>query len=156
MRTIRLTDGSEALVSDEDYERFRVFRWHRQKTGRRRYVYRSEGGHTVYMHREIVVGFREVDHINGNELDNQRENLRGSTRSQNGANLRKWATRRTSSRFKGVTRRNGKYMAQIAVQGKNIYLGLYPLEEQAARAYDNAAIRHFGRFANLNFPRTEA
>lgn len=92
----------------------------------------------------------EVDHINGDRQDNRALNLRWATRSQNNANAR---SIRGASQFKGVVRGpSGKWVAQIGMLGRrHKYLGVFESEEDAARAYDEAAQRYFGAFAKLNF-----
>jgi hypothetical protein len=91
-----------------------------------------------------------VDHINGDPLDNRRANLRICTVQQNNWNRR----RRPSghSRFKGVTLSSGRWTAFIAPNGKQVCLGSFPTEEEAALAYDAAARDAYGHFACLNFP----
>ena len=90
----------------------------------------------------------EVDHINGNSLDNRRCNLRLCTRQQNNGNQR---PRRHSSIYKGVywNKEHQKWQAKITVNYRNIDLGRYKDEEAAAEAYAKAARRHFGEFACL-------
>lgn len=112
-----------------------------------------------YLHRVVmgrVLGRKltraeKVDHINGNGLDNRRENLRVVTHSQNLANRK--ITSRTNNRFKGITqcKRTGKWQAKIMVNYKTIYLGTFASDIDAAKEYDWAAICHFGESANLNF-----
>ena len=93
-----------------------------------------------------------VDHINGDGLDNRRENLRLCNNTQNMQNARK--KKGTISRYKGVRfcRRvkEKQWRAGITVHGKNIYLGYYLTQEGAALAYNLAAEKHFGEFAKLN------
>jgi hypothetical protein len=112
-------------------------------------------GNTLLLHREIMEAGKldEVDHKNGDGLDNRRENLRLCTRGQNACNARK-TNRARSSRFKGVSwdRANRKWAAQICKDYQNRLIGRFDDEEEAARAYDEQAKILHGEFARLNFP----
>lgn len=103
------------------------------------------------MHRFITNAPKEleVDHINGNRLDNRKENLRICTKSQNLRNQHKTCG---SSKYKGVSWRvrANKWESRIYVDGKKLFLGLYSDEEDAAKAYDKAAIQHYKEFAKTN------
>lgn len=106
----------------------------------------------IFLHRVILdapVGV-DVDHINGNGLDNRRCNLRPATQAQNRHNQR--LARNNSSGRKGVRwhRQKHKWYAQIKVAGKHLHLGAFTDLDEAARAYDKAAIAHFGEFALTN------
>lgn len=98
-----------------------------------------------------------VDHKDGNVLNNQKENLRLCYNIQNLQNRRK-QRRKTSSKYKGVSLRyTGKWLAEIQFsdvesQKVRVRLGLFLLEEEAAKAYDQAARYYHGEFAALNFP----
>ena len=117
---------------------------------------RKEGGgqRTEYMHRSIMGDPKGmmVDHRNHNTLDNRKDNLRIVTRAENMRNTQ--ARRGSSSKYLGVSwyKPREKWRAQISVDGKRKYLGIFENEVEAALAYDLAAIEHFGEFANLNFP----
>lgn len=91
-----------------------------------------------------------VDHINGDGLDNRRENLRIVTPQLNQANSRKHAEAR--SRFKGVSWSEAaqRWRAYIAVGRKQTHLGLFDDEISAARAYDAKARELFGEHAFTN------
>ena len=94
----------------------------------------------------------EVDHADGNPFNNTRDNLRHATRSQNCANRRKFSDCR--SVYKGVSwhKRTGKWQVIFTFQGKQRHLGLFTNELDAASAYDDAALEHFGEYARINFP----
>jgi hypothetical protein len=162
MRKIALTQGKFALVDDEDYESLVQYRWYAQKHAHTSYAVRTvcspmkEGIRTktmVYMHQQVL-GLKGIDHRDRNGLNNQRQNLRPATNSQNAQNHRKKPG--SKSRFLGVTwhKENKVWRAQICVEGRRLSLGCYPVETEAARAYDAAALSHFGVQANVNFPRS--
>lgn len=155
-REIPLTRGAFAIVDDEDFARLNRLKWYCSASC---YAVRTVhvGGKSkpVFMHkviRPVPEGF-EVDHINGNRLDNRRENLRRVSHQQNQRNKRQSKARR-SSRFKGVfkSRRLGKWCAQIEVNERSIHVGVFTDERDAALAYDAAARYYFEDFAALNFP----
>jgi hypothetical protein len=94
-----------------------------------------------------------VDHRNRNSLDNRRANLRWATASQNSYNREKTSSK-SSSKYRGVTfnKRRNKWYARIKVNRKTIFLGSYTDEQNAAKAYDLAALMYYHEFAHLNFP----
>lgn len=94
---------------------------------------------------------RDIDHRNWTPGDDWIDNLRPATRSQNNANAA--VHRDNKSGFKGVFfyKRAGKWDAKIKSDGRSIYLGRFDAPDAAARAYDAAAVQHFGEFARLNF-----
>ena len=90
-----------------------------------------------------------VDHINGNPLDNTRENLRLCSKAQNNYNAKK--RKNSKSQYKGVTiRPSGRFGAYICKDGKNYCLGTFDKEIDAALAYNKKAVDLFGKFAKLN------
>lgn len=153
MKEIRLLNSHRtALVDDEDFEFLSTFRWYVKYYNQSIYASTVFKKKLVTMHR-IIMGFPPltVDHIDGNGLNNQRENLRICTKAENLRNKQKFCG--TSSIFKGVywnTERK-KWQAQISVNNKNITLGRFHEEKEAARAYNVAAKKYYGDFANLNF-----
>lgn len=115
---------------------------------------KAEGGQrTVLLHRLIMNAPDdcEVDHIDGDPLNNRTSNLRLVSRQQNMFNQRK--RKGTVSRFKGVSwcKRSERWLAQIMVNKRNKFLGYFSVEEEAAAAYDSAAREFFGEFARPNF-----
>jgi len=105
------------------------------------------------MHRLLIHAPKgmEVDHINGNGLDNRICNLRICTRSQNQIN--KGLQKNNTTGYKGVSfiKKHRKYRATIRINGKSMYLGEFESAKGAAFAYDNKAKELFGNFAKLNF-----
>ncbi len=168
MKEVTLTRGKVALVDDGDFDQVSQFNWHAIESGKTWYARRTHpiGCRTyVYtlMHRQLTGAPDdfEVDHEDGDGLNNQRCNLRQATSQQNKRN-RTRKTPGTSSRFKGVILHKGRWRAIIRAgvllpngKRKHIWLGGYETEEGAARAYDAAAIIHFHEFASLNFPISE-
>jgi len=104
-------------------------------------------GKTIYLHKLILTEECNVDHINHNGLDNRRENLRYATQSQNMANRSMVIN---SSGYKSVHKNGPSWSAHIKVKGKKIHLGTYITKEEAAYAYNKAALKHFGEFAYIN------
>lgn len=156
MREIPLTQGKVAIVDDDDFEELNKFKWYANANGFKGRVYAVRSSKKrIRMHRQIM-GFPErmdIDHINGNTLDNRKSNLRIATRSQNLMNSGVGA--RNTSGYKGVSpsgRPSAPFLAQVVVMQKAKNLGRFRSAEEAARAYDKAAKELFGEFARLNFP----
>ena len=156
MKTIELSNGLCVVVDDEDHAALVAHRW--CPSGARPYAMRivTAGGvrRAVWMHRVVAQApdHLEVDHVNGNRLDNRRANLRPCTRSQNAKNLSRRVQVKTS-RFKGVhwNDRDRRWYAVIHANRKRHHIGCFSDELAAARAYDNAARTLHGEFARLNF-----
>ncbi len=162
MKEIQLTRGMVALVDDEDYEWLNRWRWNAH-TDHNGFVYatrhksRRDGGGTVRMHRLIINTSEkeEIDHIDGNGLNNSRSNLRPCTHSQNAHNS--GLQRNNRSGFKGVSWDSAKHRwrAEIAINRKHIFLGYFRDPIMAAYAYDDIARKYFGEFAKTNLPKRE-
>ncbi len=168
--TIPLTRGKSALISLADIDlaetnwaatpshALNKDLWYAQ---RQDYVTQK----SVRMHRVILERIlgrsltqsESVDHINHDGLDNRRSNLRIANQSANCANSRKQPSfkgKQTHSKYKGVSRRldTGHWIATIKVDRKQLHLGYFDSEIEAAKAYDKAARQHFGDYAKTNFP----
>lgn len=157
VKYIPLTQGLYAKVDADAPEEIWGVKWYasERKSGKcYACAYAGRGAKHRYLHCAVMGGppsGMEIDHINGDSLDNRRENLRFCTRAQNQCNLRKRSSA-TSSKHKGVSkdRRRGKWEAQIRLGGKKKHLGYFEQEIDAARAYNAAARELFGEFARLN------
>jgi hypothetical protein len=153
-KEIVLSNGMTAKVDGKDFELVNQYNWYLAKQAHRLYAAAWIEGKGVSMHRLILgheAGQLDIDHRNGDGLDNRRENLRVATRSQNSANGRK--QKGTSSKYKGVcVTKQGYIKAYVMHLYRRIHLGYFPTEEDAARAYDEAARKYFGEFARVNFP----
>ena len=172
MKYIDLTQGKKAIVDDEDYEKLSKFKWHAQKHNR-------QGGASWYavrhyrdkkiknkhgqskitiqaMHRVIMNApkGKNIDHINGNPLDNRKKNLRICTHQQNLWNSRYNKT--PDHPYKGVLKFHSKghpgWQVFIGYNGQTIRLGWFKSAIVAAKTYDKLAKALFGDFACLNFP----
>jgi len=159
MKEIILTQGKVALVDDEDYEYLVQWKWYAAKMGNSFYAQRSDYNSLrkqsviTYMHRVIlkVADFKiEVDHKDHNGLNNQKENIRAVTKKQNSFNKKSY--KNSTSKYVGVSwnRQSNKWQAQVRENGKIKYLGRFINEDDAARAYNKAAVESYGEFANLN------
>jgi len=154
------TEGKFAIVDDDVYERLLPFNWTYVLYDDNEYARRTQRNErksiSVFMQYEIM-GTKKgliLDHIDLNGLNNTRNNLRWATYSQNLHN--RGVYKNNTSGYKGVSwfKRDQKWRADIAVDGKNIFLGYYADILDAVAAYDEAAIRYMGEFArpNLNLP----
>jgi hypothetical protein len=141
--------GKFALVDDDDFERVLKIRWNINKNG---YVYNKS--HNVLIMSRFILNINDpkilVDHIDHNKLNNQKENLRLANKAENNRNKLISSTK-TSSKFKGVFKLdNFKYLASIGYNYKQIHIGIFSTEEDAARAYNRRAKELFGEFAHFN------
>ena len=153
-KEISLTQGKVALVSDQDYAELSRYKWYAQRAkytwyARRKVQIGYKKQATIVMHRQIlgVDGPTEIDHIDHDGLNNTRENLRLCTRSENQQNRRV-----LPGKSKGVTwhRREKKWYVHIGLDGKRKHVGRFDSLDEATAAYDAAAKKYYGEFAQPN------
>lgn len=154
MKQIKLINSNNfAHVDDECYPALIKYRW-REDQGYAVTNIKTERGEKkiIAMHRMILQTPEGVqtDHVDRNGLNNLRENLRCATHSQNKANSK--IPSNNTSGYKGVSwdRQKNRWLAYIKVNGKQINLLRYKDPVDAAKAYNEAALKYFGEFANLN------
>ena len=143
-----LASGKKVLISDCDFQVLSKNKWSVNSSG-----YATNG--KIYLHQIIMpkmIG-KEVEHKDGNKLNNTRENLRYATRSQNHANRKK--TKNTKFQFKGVAKktdvfRKRPWTATIGFKRKVKLIGYFKTEREAAIAYNLEASKIYGEFVRLN------
>lgn len=153
---IQLNNGMIMLIDDEDFEKISKYHWSVNYDSKKKgyYIKTEYNKNRFFIHRIIMDAKNGelVDHINRNTLDNRKSNLRICTIAQNIRNSKPHSTKNRTSVFKGVyfSKSVHRWCAKI-YHGKNIYLGNFKIQEEAAIAYDKAAKKYFGDFAYLNF-----
>jgi hypothetical protein len=153
MKEIQLTQGVVAIVDDEDYERISQRKWFCSRGYAVRMAGKFPHQSMIRMHREILAIQDKailLDHINGNRSDNRKNNLRMCNNSQNLQNS-KMRINNTSG-YKGVyhQKKYDRWVTSICVGGKHMHIGSFDNPQEAARAYNEAAIKYHGCFAKLN------
>jgi hypothetical protein len=157
-KEIQLTQGQVAIVDDEMYDYLNQWKWYasKQKNGKfyaERKITVNSLRKSIIMHRLIINNTDiklHTDHINGITLDNRKINLRICTNSQNQMNKKTQINNKNG--FKGVSynKEKKKYEVNITLNGNKIFLGRHLNIIEAAKSYNEAAIKYFGEFANLN------
>lgn len=141
---IRLSKKRTSKIDIDDLEEVTKWKWSLKESDGIEYAYRKGN---VYLHRFLLRAKRGqiIDHVNGDGLDNRRQNLRFCTHAQNqwNSNKRNWM------KTKGIRRRTlNSWQANIRVgDGKRIYLGSFSSEAAAQTAYNLAAKKYHGDFA---------
>lgn len=160
MKIINLSKGYSTQVDDEDFDLLNRYSWWICEVKSKRAVkiqlsaQTEIDGKTVKIHRMIMSppDGMDIDHIDGNPLNNQKYNLRICTRQENLRNTGKYKRKNSSSKYKGVSfhKKANKWEAGLKVDGKRKWLGLFDLEIDAAKAYNEAVLTYFGNFAKIN------
>jgi len=139
-------------IDTEDYENVRHLRWHINTGG---YVANSENGLLHRLIMDVTDTKVLIDHINGNKLDNTKDNLRLANSETNAQNVTK--KEGSSSKYLGVSKQknttNKIWRASMRKNGKDITIGSFETEELAAKARDSYILNNFpGTYYKLNFP----
>lgn len=141
--------GYNVIIDDEDYERVNKYSWNIHKNYVRTTIYIPEKKE-IRLHR-LLLGIEnsdvDIDHINGNTLDNRKQNLRPCSHSENMQNCKKYIN--NTSDYKGVNFINNKWLARIQVNNKRIFLGYFNTPEKAYEAYCEASKKYHGEFGRL-------
>ena len=153
MKCIKLTKGEYTIVDDADYELLKHYKWCCASGYAMRGSKLSDGGYgkLIQMHREIMETPKGLftDHIDGDKLNNRKENLRIVNSSQNAMNSIK---KGSSSKYKGVSffKRTKRWTAQICPNGQKIHLGYFNTELEASKAYKVKAEELFGSYSKCS------
>lgn len=149
---IDLTNSElKVLIDAADFKFVSDYNWYLSTRG---YACTTINGKKKRMHRVIMSppDHLQIDHINRNKLDNTRKNLRVCTQKENARN--RPISKSNTSGFKGVhlepRNKYSKWRAGIYLNGIHVHIGSFRTKEEAAKAYNDTAIRHFGDFAVLN------
>lgn len=147
MELLYIAGGKAAKVSPEDYAELSTYRWSMNTGG---YAQRTIGLTKICLHQHLMraPAGMEIDHIDGDKLNNTRGNLRICTKSQNQRNAK---SKSRKSKFKGISTNGTGWSARIHWNYNSVHLGTFSTEEAAARAYDRAAHAEDPEFARLNF-----
>lgn len=155
--TLDLPNGFKTIIDDDDYGMVRMYKWQCRQSKGLKYVGRGQyidgKVRQFSLHRQITECPKGmvVDHVNGDGLDNRRENLRICTQLGNNGNQRLKSNNSTG--YKGVSlhKMTGRFQASITKDGKATYLGLFDSVIDAAMAYDAAANEYFKDYRRTNF-----
>ena len=153
--TIKLSQGLVAIVDDEDYKYLNQLKWF-VSGGKKKYASRHHyvnGKDKIIRMQHLIMKTPKgklIDHINGDSLDNRKENLRICTKADNNRNV--GIRKDNKSGYKGVNYREShkKFRAYISLNRKIFHLGYYNTVKEAALAYNEAAKKYHGEFAFLN------
>ena len=150
-KQIILTQDYSTIVDDDLFDWLNQWKWYAKVDRKTVYAAREPAGKEILMHKLLLPCEPplEIDHKDRNGLNNQLNNLRVATPTQNRVNS---FYKNNTSGYKGVYKNTGRWEAQIRCGSKTLYIGRFDSPEEAARIYDKKAREIYGEFAALNFP----
>lgn len=155
-RLVPLTKGAFAKVDVEDFEVATSSNWACSESGYARRTIKADGLkrnerlHRIILERVLgrkLLPVEQVDHVNGDRLDNRRANLRVATHNQNSYNVR----RKNKHGYMGVSTNHARFCAKLSVETESVYVGTFDTPDEAAWMRDQWAVELHGEFASLNF-----
>lgn len=146
MKKIKLTQGLVALVDDEDFEYLNQWKWY--ATGMSKKYMKAKNNEKGLMHRFIMKLSDPnivIDHSDHNTLNNQKNNLRIATKSQNMMNRKPQKNNTTG--VPGIVMKRNRFQVQIGINGEFKYLGCFKTLDEAIKIRKKAEKELFGEFA---------
>lgn len=153
MKLLSLSNSNlVVMVDNEDFERVNQFTWFEVKTESSVMIRSKISGKSRSLSSFIMTTYEMYDHKDRDPYNNQKDNLREADHSQNMCNRRKF--KNSKSPYKGITRTRNKtkWQVQLQVDGNKMHFGNFISPIEAAKAYDKAARKYHGEFANVNVP----
>lgn len=148
MKQITLTQGKIVLVDNDVYEWASIYKWYAKNSrgifyAARTVKFSNKKRSTTFLHHYIVgypLNNNEVDHMDGDGLNNQRDNLRIGSHRKNGQNRKEHRNGSKTSKYVGVSwnKARNKWLVMTQINGKMLYLGYFNDEEEANLAYQSA------------------
>lgn len=158
MKEIQLTQGKVALVDDDMFDYLNQWKWFANLQNGKFYartnIPKINGKRSSLLMHRLILNLHntklQVDHLNHSTLDNRKCNLRACTQSENLQNCNIYSNNKSGYKGVSYSKTNKKWQVSIGVNKDKVYLGCFINLKDAARAYNAAAVKYHGEFANLN------
>ena len=152
MKQILVGKDKYAIVDDKNYNKLKDYKWYFHNGYAQRQDYSKRHGYYIFMHWDIIGKPPKgllMDHLNGNRLDNQRNNLRICTYSQNSLNRHTPDGKPILIEGKGWHKKRKRFQAQIYMNGKKKHLGFFKSEIEAKNIYESYFKKKIEMLQNL-------